>query len=645
LGAPRRPPGIAVALLLLLAWSFALRLWLATPGLDKDRFWDEQYGVENLWSLIVDGRPRPANGFHPGLSYLPQAALLGAADRLHRLTHQPRLAVFAPDQDLTALGYLLCRLLQVALGTLSLYLVYRIGRRLRSPRLGLAAALLLAAVPWHLRQSVVFKPDILLVAATLAAFLAALAAAERPTAGQLIRAGAVVGLALAAKFNAGPIAIPVAIAALAEGGWRDRRRWLALAQAGGAALAVLLLLTPYLLLEPGLYVRSFGRTLRDYSVKGVVHHSSHLGVLAGGGAALLSDDFYGPLLGSVGLLGLAGLALVAATPAWRSRRPPPDSRARRLAPLMITGYVAGYALLYAASTTNPSDHNWLPVAPFVALAAAWTAALAWGRIAPRLRRWQQAVLGAAAAAAAAAWLIQPANAYVYDTCVPSTQELARDYLRRHLEPLGMRVVAREEDEEANWYADPAIVEEARRLDQVSPEALDRADAEVFHAERLIGAGGAGSELYHRRIDRGAVEATRIGPRPFRARGGALVVVVHRWLGVGEPEELEAAPVVGAPGRVAANLPGGLRPGEVVSLAVELPPGTDFEALQDLLFQGQPLDFGFAKRDAGSPRYVSVRFAVPAGGGRVTLVLPASIPPSRDYVVQLQRWRPPSRPAG
>ena len=619
-------------LVLLLAWGFGLRLWLAVPGLDKDRFWDEQYGVENLWSLLVEGRLRPANGFHPGLSYLPQAALLGASELLHRATRRPLFAVFDSGEDLTAGGYFLCRLLQVLLGTASLYLLYRIGRRLGSPRLGIAAALLLAVVPWHLRQSVVFKPDILLIATALGAFLAALAAAERPTLGRLAWAGAAVGLALAGKFNAGPIAIPLAVAALAEGGWRERRRWLALAVAGLAALAVCLLLTPFLVLEPGLYIHSFSRTLRDYSVKGAMHRSSHLGVLAQGLAALLSDDFHGPLIGAAGLAGLA------AAPALARRRPPPRSRARRLGPLMASSYVAGYALFYASSTTNPSDHNWLPVTPFVALAAAAVLLGGWDWAASRLRRWQRLALGGAGLAAAAIFLVQPANAYVYETCVPSTQELARDFLSQRLQPLGGRVVVREEDEEARWYADPAIVLEAERLDQLPAETLDRADAEIFHAGRLS---GTGSALYHRRIDRSAVVATRFEPRPWRARGHPLVVVVHRWTSQGDPEDLTPGAEGRGGGRIAAALPPGLHPGEVASLDILLPPGTDAEALQQVLLQGRPLDHLFVGRQAGSPHFVTCRFAVPAAASRVVLVLPASTPPSRDFAIQLQRWRAPA----
>jgi hypothetical protein len=655
-GRSRRITGATLALTAVLAWGCGLRVWLALPGLDKDRFWDEQFGVENLCSLLVDGQLRPANGLHPGLSYLPHAALLWASEGLHRLTGRPLFAAFAGD-DLSPTGYLLCRLLQALAATLSLYLTYLIGRRLESPAVGVTGALLLAVVPWHLRQSAIFKPDILLVAASLAAFAASLEAAERPTWRRFAGAGAAVGLALATKFNAAPIALPVAVAALADGGWRGRRsvgsaaglrrdlagaylegggqRWGALLLAGLAAVAVWLLFTPFLALDPGFYIWSFGRTWRDYAVKGTVLHGSHLLVLTQGLRALLSDSFHGPLIAT---LGFAGLLLA---PAAARRLPPESSRARRLGPLMMLAYVAGYALFYAAASTNPSEHNWLPVTPFVALGAAWTVlrALTWitSRRSVESGAWQRQALGAAALAAAAVYLAAPANSYVYDTCVPLTQSLARDYLQERLRPLGWRVVVREEDGDAQGYSSPAIVQEVKDLAEVPAPELDRADAEIFHANRLVGARGA---FYRRRIEARGVEVARFTPRPFRARGQALVVVVHPWADQGEPQQLELSPLRRSRERLAAELPAGGPTSGVASLEVWLPPGADPEILQDVLVGERQLSPVFERREAGSPRFVTERFQLPAPGARVTLVLARPFPPDSGVGMQLQRWRPP-----
>jgi len=642
-----RITGARLALVLLLTWACGLRLWLAVPGLDEGRFWDERYGVENLCSLLVDGQLRPANGFHPGLSYLPHAAALAASEGLHRLTGRTVFAVLAGDDDLSPTGYFLCRLLQALAGTLSLYLTYRIGRRLYSPSVGFTGALLLAVVPWHLRQSVIFKPDILLLTTTLLAFAASLSAAERPTRRGFAVAGAALGLALASKFNAAPAAIPVVVAALAGGGWRSRQRWGALLLAFAVAVAVCLLFTPYLALDPGLYAWSFGMTLRDYAAKGAKTGGSHLMVLATAPRALLSQPFHGPVVGALGLAGLVlspiGAALRGGSPPGLPAGKPAESRARRLGPLMMSAYVAGYALAYALCSTNASSHNWLPVTPFVAVAAAWTLLGSWEWIAPRLGARQRLALGAAALAAAALWLVAPANAYVYEACVPPTQELARDYLRHRLWPLGWRVVVREEDSDAQWYNEPAIVQEVKVLDEMAPEDLDRADAEIFPADRLHGPRGG---YYRRRLAAPGADVARFEPRPFRARGRAVIVVVHRWIEQGKPEPLALSPRGPALRRLAADLPIGAGPPAVASLEVSLPRRAEPEALVDVLIRGKPLAPVFVRRESGSPRFLTERFLLPAAASRVILVLAQPFPPYSGVGIQLQRWRPPgsSRPA-
>jgi hypothetical protein len=641
---------VTAALVLLLLWSLALRVWLATPNLTGDRFWDENYGVDNLCGLLLRHEPRPVNGFHPGLSYLPQAALLAASEGLHRWTGSAAFAVFQGEDDLTPAGYLLCRLLQTLAGTLSLYLTFRIGRRLASPGVGLAAALLLALAPWHLRQSVIFKPDIWLVACSLLALLASLELADRPAARTALAAGAAVGLALAAKFNAAPALLPPATALLGEGGWRRRRRWGLLALAAGAAAGVFLLLTPFLVLDPGLYLRNLGTTWRDYATKGAMLGGSHLGVLVHGARALLSDSFHGWLFGAAGLL---GLALAGAAP-WLRRDD--AARARRLGPAMAAGYVAAYALLYAASSTNPSEHNWLPVAPYVALGAAWIFFRGWEWLARRLpagsglftgprhlpaRPWN--ALGIAGFLAACWPMAAADHTWVYLAAVPSTQDLERDHLRRRLAPLGWRVVVREEDCDAQWYGDPAIVDEVKRLAERPAAELELADAELFPATRL---NGGESGFYRRRLAAagGRAELARFDPLPFRAHGLALAALLHPWVARGEPQPLDIFPAGPAPGRLAALLSGRLGPGDVGSLEIWLPPGWRPEQLGSLRVGGRPLMAVLVGRRAGAARLVSERFALVAGGERVVLVLAGGPPAAPELRVNLQRWES-GRPRG
>ncbi|HXO19188.1 MAG TPA: glycosyltransferase family 39 protein [Thermoanaerobaculia bacterium] len=630
----RRPLKALAGLGLLLLWSLGLRVWPADPKLTGNRFYDERYGVENLTRLLRDRTLRPANGFYPGLSYLPEAALLAGSIGLQHLTGSEIFAVFDGEGHFSHTGYRLCRLLQAFFGTLSIYLAFRIGRHLASPAVGLLAALLLAVVPWHLRQSIIFKPDILLVAACLLAFAASLWAAERPGAWRFLAAGAAIGVALGAKYNAGPIALPLVFAALAEGGWRDARRWLYLALAVASAIAVFLLSTPYLLLDPGLYTQSFGLTLHGYASKGEqLSGGSHLKVLALGVGALLSDSFHGPLIGAVGLLGFL-LAAVLRPPAGEI------SRGRRLGPRMALVYVAGYAVLYCLSTTYPSEHNWLPLAPFIALSAAWTLLRAWDWLAARSSLLRRPAVVAAALVPAVALLIQPAQYFVYQMAVPRTQDLARVYLNACLQPLGRRVVFDERGDQPPLILSQgknfALVREVDRLVRIPPDELDRGDAELFPAVRLLGREGP---FYRLRLAAGSAIA-RFEPALLRVRGEALVVVVHPWQSADEavPSPLSLSPVSQEARRLSAPLPGEARPREILSLEVWLPP-TSADLIDQILIDNRPHKLDFTGRQAGRLRFSTDRFQVPALGARVTVVLTRPLPPGLDLELEVRRWRP------
>jgi hypothetical protein len=62
-------------------WSLGVRVWFGNAELSSSRWWDERYGLESISKILKEGSFEPANGYHPSLSYLPQAALLGACDK------------------------------------------------------------------------------------------------------------------------------------------------------------------------------------------------------------------------------------------------------------------------------------------------------------------------------------------------------------------------------------------------------------------------------------------------------------------------------------------------------------------------------------------------------------------------------------
>lgn len=352
-----------LALGALLAASCALRVWLGAVDLDASRFWDERYALENVRVWLTSGSLRPANAFHPALGHLPQSLVLGAVDAVHRATELEALEILEGG-DFTSLAYLLSRLLQALWGTLGIYLTYRVGRRmaegLSDPAtgrwVGLLAALLVAGSPWHILQSAIAKPDALLFLLVLLAVELALVAVARPGLRAYLIVGAAAGLAAASKYSGVIAGAPLAVAAFAAARRHPRRvAWLVVA--GATAAAMFLALDVYLLLDPELVQRNFGRTLRDYANKGEAAAATRLDVVLNALASLISPPFLGPVFGSLGLLGLVALP-VAADRIGRRRG---ERRRRWHEALVFLAFPVTYVAAYVLVTNNPSEHNWLPL--------------------------------------------------------------------------------------------------------------------------------------------------------------------------------------------------------------------------------------------------------------------------------------------
>jgi hypothetical protein len=505
----------------LLFWAFALRAWNATPDLTSTRFWDERYGLQNIELLLRDGQWRPAHGLHPGLSYLPHALVLKGSDLLYQITGNESFAVLQTKGGFTPTAYLLCRLLQVVFGTLSLFLVYLTGKRLGGNRLGLLAAFLLSVVPWHIRQSVIYKADMVLLLAIVLAFYLSLRAIARPTLAMYAATGVAIGLAMAAKFNAGPAAIPITLGTLLSRD-RSKRTFLWLVAAGAISIGVFLLFNPYVLIEPDIYRRSMSRTVRVYARKGAAKGvDSPFDLIPRTLETLTSPSFHGLLIGSAALLGLAVLTYLSIRYLKRSNI--------ALFWLMALSFVLSYSVLYAVSTPNPSAHNWLPLAPFLALGAAWTLLALWSILGELLPTPRRRLVGVVATLGLVLLLGWPANAYTYQSTVPSTGNTALQLLRSRLkQPPGRQVISEYD------FAIPRMQEYRRArmalqqvdsLQLMSRQELDRFDAEVFPGIRLedpeVG------PFYRGRMERlpeGTVHIIR--PRPFKAWGPEIVVLIH-----------------------------------------------------------------------------------------------------------------------
>ncbi len=518
---------------LLLLWAFGLRAWYATPDLTSTRFWDERYGLQNIELLLRDGQWKPAHGLHPGLSYLPHALVLKGSDLLHELTGNESFAVLKRGSGFTPTAYLLCRLLQAVFGTLSLFLVFLIGTRLGGNRMGLLAAFLLAVVPWHLRQSVLYKADMVLLLALVLAFYLSLRAIERPTLSTYAAAGVAIGLALASKFNAGPAAIPITVGTLLSS-HRSKKTFLLLVGAGAISIAVFLFFNPYVLIDFDIYRRSMSRTVRVYARKGAARGvDSPLDLVPRTLETLLSPSFHGLVIGVAALVGLGALTLLSIRYLKRSRV--------ALSWLMALSFVISYSVLYAVSTPNPSAHNWLPLSPFLALAAAWTLLALWSISSQHLPAHKRHLIGATAALALVLVVSWPANSYTYKNTVPSTGNTALELLRDSLkQPPGRQVISEYDfkiPRMQEYRKARLALQQIDSLRVLRRQDLDRVDSEVFLAGRLEDP-EVGS-FYRGRVGRlSESDIHVIRPHPFKTWGPEVVVLIHPLRPLWEPKSGE-----------------------------------------------------------------------------------------------------------
>lgn len=630
-GCGRARPEHRLAVAAVLISAAALRLFFADARPDPSRFWDEMYGFQNVAAVLIDGRAAPAHALYPALSYLPHTVVLAVSHGLHRLTGAPVFAVVADREarTFTPTAYRLCRGVSVLFGTWSLWLLYRLGRRLFDPATAVISTLLLAAFWRHVRASAEFKPDVLVVAFVLLAIGWSLRASRGGSWRAFLATGAAIGLATAAKYNGALAALPL-IAGVAVRGRGGLRLLPRLAAAGGAAIAVFALLNPW----PAMVARDFHRQLDYYSRVAAGRGSDHGRVLLEVGQFFVRH--HGPLLA----LGAAAGFLLLARIAVRDR-----SRRVDLAPVLA--FALTYPLLYALATPLFLSQNLLPVVPLSCLFAGWTLVAAWRRLHHRVP-----ALGSPLARRTAFVLLGllvyrlPASA-AYEETVPTTGERAAAALVHHLAPIELRLAVFERFNRPLHATDRGHrlpIQPVADLAAVDPTSLDLADAELFAAERLD---GERADPYLRRLVAPAVtRVERFAPRPFVARGRELVAVFHPWRpqGPGIPLPRLAA----AASDASIRLDGSAAAGVVVSIDLLIapdrrqrrqhrPPG-----IARLSVNGEPLDIFVTRAVGRRPlRYHSRRWVLGEGPQELVVVLDAPLAGAATVEPVLHRWLPDS----
>jgi hypothetical protein len=623
-------PALAVVLLL----SFGLRTWDASQGLSSGRYFDERYTFRNISAILKHGDFRPRNAFYLSLSYLPQTAVLAASQSLYRATRYAPFSVYGKTSDgYSPTAYWLCRMVSVSYGVLSLWLLFFIGCRIHSPETGLLAAAILAALPQHVLSSAEVKPDILVLLLVALTFYWTLGAALSPRLARFLLVGFGVGLAVSAKYTGIAAAMPVIAAVLAQGR-RDRRQWLWLSLAGLASLVTFIVLNPHL----RLVLRFIPFMVHNYGARGTAEQSGHWVVFVRQIEFLIEQ--HGPIVAALAALGVAGML-------WRLLRPAvEDPGERRLGFILVLGILVGYSLLHALGLTLFRRQNYLPVAPFSSLAAAWAVVELWRAMIRRAPELPLRPLATPLWLAAIAVLVAQQVTIVYMRVVPTNFTVASEAVIATLEPLGLRHVVYEKGLgtfDLRWRTRQPLVNRVARLSAVEPVFLNRADVEIFAGGRLA---GPEAEIYRKRVARLPESQVRVvSSRPFQSRGAPVVVLRHLWRLDGEPLTVRVRRPEGTSALI-GRLPEGIaRPGDTVSLVLWVPRESENRKTIKLVLDPGGREVLLTNTGRRLSRYfrMSPRFQLRGEEVRVRIAASPQDRP-RGFGLEIYRWRPEIPPS-
>jgi 4-amino-4-deoxy-L-arabinose transferase-like glycosyltransferase len=384
----------SAAVVVILALAAALRLSGVRWGLPYDFLNPDEGTVVPHAFHVAQGHLNPGFFLYPSLFFYLLAGVYGGMALLwhpHDVTSLLSGASFVIHPG----AYLLAgRLVSVAFGVLSVYVIYRLGREAFSRRVGLLAAVILAVEPLHVKYSHAAVTDVAATAFALLALLLLLRSAQDRGRRWLIAGAAAAGLAMSTKYNLGLLVVPVTLTAFLAAREAARRAgrvdraapWtLARRLATDAYLplaAAFVLGSPFVVLDVPRFWRDFVRQNRvvERGWLGFEHvgntywYSFHHNVLGALGVTLL-------------VLAVAGLVLGA------MRRTPLD--------LLLVPFVVVY-FVYVGRWHEQADRYILPIVPpLILLAARVVLEL------PGLLRAHGRVRAAVAGIVAAAALIAP----------------------------------------------------------------------------------------------------------------------------------------------------------------------------------------------------------------------------------------------
>ncbi len=175
--------------------------------------------------------------------------------------------------------YILARFMFGAFaGTLGVFVLYRLARKVSSEAVALLAAFFLAVNFLHVRDSHYVYVDIFMTMAVITAMVYCIEIYKRGALKDYLWAGFWVGVATAAKYNAAL----VGVAMLAAHFLSPRRNFLKIVSAAALSLAVYVLLNPFSILDWNFFVQSIRFQATAESAVGFWHHWQNSLVPSGG---------------------------------------------------------------------------------------------------------------------------------------------------------------------------------------------------------------------------------------------------------------------------------------------------------------------------------------------------------------------------
>ena len=242
--------GTALGIVLIVAG--ALRFTALGAGIPAAVGVDEPFIMDRAFAMMVTGEFNPGFFEYPSLYMYLQTAVASVRFVVGSLSGE----WYRLDQVTSYDFYLWGRALTAALGTLTVLVTWRVGRRL-GPVAGLLAAAWLAVEPQHVLQSHFVLTDIPMTFFVATTLLASIRAREAGVVRAFALAGALSGLAAATKYTGG-VALVIPLVAL---GWTPMSAAARLLAAGaivGSALLAFLLAAPYTVLSLPAFLEGFG---------------------------------------------------------------------------------------------------------------------------------------------------------------------------------------------------------------------------------------------------------------------------------------------------------------------------------------------------------------------------------------------------